>query len=71
MAEPNSQERPTEPPDGDLPLAVRQRLHGQLPFTLPAVAIVPVMLALVLASTLVPARPGAAALGARRRWDCR
>jgi hypothetical protein len=40
VAELSSRERRTEPPDGDLPLAVRQRLHGQVPFTLPVIAIV-------------------------------
>jgi len=54
----------TAPPDGDLPLAVRQRLHGQVPFALPVIAIVPVVIAVVLAATLAPARAGAAALGA-------
>jgi len=54
----------TEPPDGDLPLDVRQRLHSQVPFTLPVIAIVPVVIAVVLATTLAPARAGAAALGA-------
>jgi hypothetical protein len=64
VAELNSHQSPTEPPDGDLPLAVRQRLHRQVPFALPIIAIVPVVIALVLATTLAPARPGAAALGA-------
>jgi hypothetical protein len=58
------QERRTEPPDGDLPLEVRQRLHSQVPFALPVIAIVPVVIAVVLATTLAPARAGAAALGA-------
>jgi hypothetical protein len=64
VAERNAQERGAELPDGDLPLAVRRRLHRQVPFALPVIAIVPVLIALVLASTLAPARPGAAALGA-------
>jgi hypothetical protein len=64
MAELSSQERCTEPPDGDLPLAVRQRLHRQVPLALPVIAIVPVVLAVVLATTLAPARAGPAALGA-------
>jgi hypothetical protein len=51
----SSQERRTEPPDGDLPLDVRQRLHSQVPFGLPVIAIVPVMIAVVLATTLAPA----------------
>ena len=54
----------TEPPDGDLPLAVRQRLHSQALFALPVIAIVPVVIAVVLATTLAPARAAAAALGA-------
>jgi hypothetical protein len=64
VAEPSSQERRTEAPDGDLPLAVRQRLYRQVPLALPVVVIVPVVIAVVLATTLAPARPGAAALGA-------
>jgi hypothetical protein len=54
----------TGPPDGDLPLAVRQRLHRRARFALPVIAIVPVVLAVVLATTLAPVRAGAAALGA-------
>jgi hypothetical protein len=54
----------TEPPDGDLPLAVRQRLHRRALFALPVTAIVPVVIAVLLAGTLAPARAGAAALGA-------
>jgi hypothetical protein len=61
VAELNSQERRTEPPDGYLPLAVRQRLHRQVPFALPVIAIVPV----VLATTLAPARAGAARMSGR------
>jgi hypothetical protein len=56
VAELSSQER-TEPPDGDLPRAVRQRLHRQVPFALPVIAIVPVVIAVVLATTLAPAAP--------------
>ena len=60
MAELSSQGRRTEPPDGDLPLAVRQRLHRQVPFALPVIALVPVGIAVVLATTLAPSRAGAA-----------
>jgi hypothetical protein len=51
-------------PDGDLPLEIRQRMYRQVPFAIPAIAAVPVVLGLLLASTLTPARAGAAALGA-------
>ena len=61
MAERSSRERRTEPPDGDLPFDVRQRLHSQVPFGLPVIAIVPV----VLATTLAPARVGAARMSGR------
>jgi hypothetical protein len=71
VAELNSQERRTEPPDGDLPLAVRQRLHRQVPFALPVIAIVPVVIAVVLATTLAPARAGAARTSGRREAPCR
>jgi hypothetical protein len=75
VAELNSQERRTEPPDGDLPLAVRQRLHHQVPFALPVIAIVPVVIAVVLATTLAPARVGAARMSGRceasSRRSCR
>ncbi len=64
MAELSSEEGGTGPPDGDLPLDVRQRLHDQMPFALPVIAIVPVVIAVILASTLAPVRAGAAALGA-------
>jgi hypothetical protein len=57
VAELSSQERRTEAPDGDLPRAVRQRLHRQVPFALPVIAIVPVVIAMVLATTLAPAAP--------------
>jgi hypothetical protein len=63
-AELGSHEGRTEPPDRDLPLEVRQRLHRRVPFALPVIAIVPVVIAVVLATTLAPARAGAAALGA-------
>ena len=58
MAERSSQRRRTEPPDGDLPLAVRQRLHRQVPFALPVIAIVPVVIAVVLVTTLALPAPG-------------
>jgi len=51
-------------PDGDLPLEVRQRLHRQIPVAVPAIAVVPVLLGLLLAATLTPVRAGAAGLGA-------
>jgi hypothetical protein len=51
-------------PDGDLPLDARQRLHRRALFALPVIAVVPVVIAVVLAGTLAPARAGAAALGA-------
>jgi hypothetical protein len=70
VAELSSQERRTEAPDGDLPRAVRQRLHRQVPFALPVIAIVPVVIAMVLATTLAPARAGAAALGAGEGRCC-
>jgi hypothetical protein len=50
--------------DGDLPLELRQRMYRQVPFAVPAIAVVPVLLGLLLAATLTPVRPGAAALGA-------
>jgi hypothetical protein len=59
----SSQESPA-PPDGDLPLDVRQRLHSRVPFALPVIAFVPVAIAVVLATTLAPVRADAAALGA-------
>jgi hypothetical protein len=59
----SSQESPA-PPDGDLPLDVRQRLHSRIPFALPVIALVPVAIAVVLATTLAPVHAGAAALGA-------
>jgi hypothetical protein len=59
----SSQESSTQP-DGDLPLDVRQRLHSRMPFALPVIALVPVAIAGVLATTLAPVRAGAAALGA-------
>ena len=75
MAELSSQGRRTEPPDGDLPLAVRQRLQRQVPFALPVIAIVPVVIAVVLATTLAPARAGVARrsgrCGAPSRRSCR
>ena len=75
MAERSSQERRTEPPDGDLPFDVRQRLHSQVPFGLPVIAIVPVVIAVVLATTLAPARVGAARMSGRceapSRRSCR
>jgi hypothetical protein len=64
MAEPTSRESRTGPPDGDLPLDVRQRLHDRVPFALPVIAMVPVVIGVVLATTLAPVRVGAAALGA-------
>jgi len=71
VAERSSRERRTEPPDGDLPFDVRQRLHSQVPFGLPVIAIVPV----VLATTLAPARVGAARMSGRceapSRRSCR
>jgi hypothetical protein len=74
VAELSSQES-IEPPDGDLPLAVRQRLHSQVPFALPVIAIVPVVIAVVLATTLAPARAGAARMSGRcdapSRRSCR
>jgi hypothetical protein len=60
----SSQGSSTAPPDGDLPLDVRQRLHSRVPFALPVIALVPVAIAVVLAITLAPVRAGAAALGA-------
>jgi hypothetical protein len=60
----SSQESSTAPPDGDLPLDVRRRLHSRVPFALPVIALVPVAIAGVLATTLAPVRAGAAALGA-------
>ena len=75
MAELSSQERRTEPPDGDPPADVRQRLHRQVPFALPVIAIVPVVIAVVLATTLAPARAGAARMSGRceapSRRSCR
>jgi hypothetical protein len=75
VAELNSQERRTEPLDGGLLLDVRQRLHSQVPFALPVIAIVPVVIAVVLATTLVPARAGAARMSGRceapSRRSCR
>ena len=75
MAELSSQGRRTEPPDGDLPLAVRQRLHRQVPYALPVIALVPVGIAVVLATTLAPARAGAARMSGRceasSRRSCR
>jgi hypothetical protein len=74
VAELSSQGRRTEPPDGDLPLAVRQQLHRQVPFALPVIALVPVGIA-VLATTLAPARAGAARMSGRceasSRRSCR
>jgi hypothetical protein len=64
MAELTSRDSPTEPPDGDLPLEVRQWLHDRVPFALPVIAIVPVVIAVLLAATLAPASAAAAALGA-------
>jgi len=54
----------TQPPNGDLPLEVRQRMYSQVLLGVPAVAVVPVAIALILAATLTPILPGAAALGA-------
>lgn|GEM_PF-3946806 len=75
MAELSSQGCRTEPPDGDLPLAVRQRLHRQVPFALPVIALVPVGIAVVLATTLAPARARAARMSGRceapSRRSCR
>ncbi len=75
MAELSSQEIPTGPPDGDLPLDARQRLHSQVPFALPVIAIVPVVIAVVQATTLAPARAGAARMSGRceapSRRSCR
>ncbi len=51
-------------PDGDLPWEVRQHLYRQVPFAIPAIAVIPVAVGLLLATTLAPARAGAAALGA-------
>ncbi len=64
MAQLTSQDSATAAPDGDLPLDVRQRLHRQIPLALPVIAIVPLMIAVLLATTLAPPRAAAAALGA-------
>jgi hypothetical protein len=50
--------------DGDLPLELRERMYRQVPFAIPAIAAVPVVLGFVLAATLAPGRAGPAALGA-------
>jgi hypothetical protein len=50
--------------DGDLPLELRERLYRQVPLAIPVIAVVPVVLGVILAATLGPARAGAAALGA-------
>jgi hypothetical protein len=50
--------------DGDLPLEVRERLYRQIPGAVPAIAVVPVLLGLLLTATLTPVRAGAAGLGA-------
>ena len=50
--------------DGDLPFEMRQRLYRQIPVAVPAIAVVPVLLGLLLATTLTPVRAGAAGLGA-------
>jgi hypothetical protein len=75
VAELSSQGRRTQPPDGDLPLAVRQRLHRQVPFALPVIAIVPVVIAVALATTLAPGRAGAVRMSGRceapSRRSCR
>jgi hypothetical protein len=51
-------------PDGDLPLELRERLYRQIPFAIPGIAVVPVVLGIILATTLAPGRAGPAALGA-------
>jgi hypothetical protein len=50
--------------DGDLSLELRERLYRQVPFAIPAIAVVPVVLGFVLAAALTPGRAGPAALGA-------
>jgi hypothetical protein len=51
-------------PGEDLPLELRERLYRQIPFAIPGIAAVPVVLGIILATTLAPGRAGPAALGA-------
>ena len=51
-------------PGEDLPLELRERLYRQIPFAIPGIAVVPVVLGIILATTLAPGRAGSAALGA-------